>query len=177
MAWNQLASDIFQWEAGKAHYKLLAYLSQQLPKDTLIADLGTLNGASAIALATNPDVKVLTYDISDQAPKNELTYKQLPNIQFINRDCLSDVNSYIAASLIYLDIAPHDSIQEKLLFDKLQSSSYKGILVCDDINYNQAMMDFWDWVPLKKIDASSYGSHSGTGIIIFEPSFIDVTML
>lgn len=82
-------------------YKLLAYLSSQLPKGSKVADLGTNRGDSAIALASNPDVFVMTFDIEDRVgtPVGQKTYKDLENIDFYFGDCLKFVDYFINVPL------------------------------------------------------------------------------
>ena len=49
------------------HYYLLAYLSN-LVNNSIIIDLGTHVGTSALALAFNNSNKILTYDITNTMP-------------------------------------------------------------------------------------------------------------
>lgn len=52
---------IINGDAGKEHYKLLAYLSHKIIG--LIIELGTHYGTSSMALAENPSNIIITYDI------------------------------------------------------------------------------------------------------------------
>lgn len=168
----------FPEEPGKNHHKLLSYLCKQLPDKSLAADLGTFLGASALALASNSQVKVLTFDLAEMGP-NDLTiptYRNLPNVRFVKGDCANYIDAFIDAKLIMLDIDPHDGVQEPKMVKLLLEKEYKGILICDDIHLNKEMQNWWDSVTLKKIDATKYGHWSGTGIIVFAPEIIDVSM-
>lgn len=161
---------------GPNYYKMLAYFSHQLPKYSCVADLGTMVGNSAIALASNPDVTVYTYDIEDKV--GNLGYKGLKNVHFYPGNCIHYVDRYIDFPFVYLDIDPHDGAQEKQLYDILLARRFRGILVCDDIHYGPGMKAFWDSIKIKKYDVTHYGhTESGTGIVVFEPTVIDVTVV
>lgn len=165
----------FLLEEGKDHYKLLAYLSNQLPEDSKVGDIGTFVGSSAVALASNSKVKVLSCDICDYVAANT-GYKLLPNIVFSIKDGRSSLPELLDAKIILIDVAPHDGIQEEVMMSFLESYGYKGIVVLDDIFLNPEMRTFWEKITHKKIDATPYGHWSGTGIVIFDENSIDVVM-
>ena len=162
--------------AGREHYKLLAYLSGQLPAGSLVADLGTFQAASAVALASNPAVRVRSYDLALQPPV--VRQCKLPNVEFTEANCLDCVADYADAALIMLDVDPHDGKQESKLCDYLICHNFSGILVCDDIHLNQGMEQFWNvWSTedaAKKFDVTPYGHWSGTGLVVFSPETVDV---
>ena len=56
--WNVRFKQYFLKNAGEEMYKLLAYLSSKVHKNNII-DIGTLNGYSALALASNEDKNVI----------------------------------------------------------------------------------------------------------------------
>jgi hypothetical protein len=84
----------------------------------------------------------------------------------------------IQSKMIILDVDPHDGFQEKDFLQKLIERNYQGIVVVDDIHLNIEMKQFWDNIPLniKKVDVTHLGHHSGTGIIVFDPQNIDVSL-
>ena len=170
------ASPYFTLPAGQEHYKLLAYLSGQLPPGSLVADLGTLQAASAVALASNPDVRVRSYDLALQP--QVVTQCKLPNVEFTEADCVNCVADFADAALIMLDVDPHDGKQEAKLMAALVAEMYRGVMICDDINLNPAMKEFWQSISrlklIKKTDATAYGHWSGTGLVVFDPKTIDV---
>ena len=157
-------------------YRLLALLSSQLPAGSLVADLGTREGDSATALAVNTTVRVVTYDIVVNGESVRLA--NLENVQFIQKDCISDVDNYAGAILISLDLDPHDGIQEQKVLELLLEKKFRGLLVCDDINpqWWPEMKEWWDTIMLKKYDVTFYGHFSGTGIVVFDEQFIDVNI-
>ena len=159
---------------GVNYYRLLAYLSSQLPPGSLVVDLGTNLGHSAIALASNSSIKVLTYDIVDLVPKSVISsYRALSNIQSIIADGCKDVEHYLEAKLIFLDVDPHDGIQESNFFALLTKQKFRGIVVLDDIHH-PPMKPFWNSITQKKYDISYYGHGTGTGLAVFDPTQIDV---
>lgn len=162
---------------GQEHYSLLAHLSKQCSPGSTVLDIGTFTGFSALALAANPDIKVITYDLVDNIPNDGTpTIRQVPNIDYRIQNCLEDIETMLKAPLISLDVDPHDGMQEVEIITSLIRAGYKGIVVCDDIYKNDGMKAFWNWVPLKKVDVSRYGHWSGTGIVVFDPSVHDIVV-
>jgi hypothetical protein len=158
----------FEWflkDCGE-HYKLLSFLASQIPAGETVVDIGTRTGASAVALSTNPNIKVITYDIEYHLPERP-NILDIPNIDFRMKDGIKDFESYSSSSLILLDVDPHDGVQEKVFINMLIENNYKGYVLCDDIYFNDEMKEFWNWVPVPKLDISNYGHWSGTGIILF----------
>ena len=177
------ASPYFTLPAGQEHYKLLAYLSGQLPPGSLVADLGTLQAASAVALASNPDVRVRSYDLALQP--QVVAQCKLPNVEFTESDCLDCVADYADAALIVLDVDPHNGKQESAIVQRLVDYDFRGVLVCDDIELNAAMKQWWtEWSTFKPLlrtshnpkffDLTPYGHWSGTGLVVFDPETADV---
>lgn len=166
--WNE-GVKYFDQEPGQNHHRLLAQLSSQLPKGSHVADLGTLIGSSAIALATNPDVRVTTFDIVDHVGVQQRSYKHLPNIRFVQADCLNHISTLVDTELVFCDIAPHDGGQERRLLEELIKADYKGLLLLDDIHQFTGMRDLWNSIPEKKrIDLTTYGHWSGTGAVLMD---------
>ena len=166
-------SGLFMEEAGANHYKMLAYLSEQLENETFI-DIGTYHGNSALALSKNTDNKVITYDLKDFLPKEKKTILDRANIRFVLADgCKEPVGN---SRVIMLDVDPHDGRQERKYIKKLIRDGYSGLLILDDIHIkrNRYMQRLWDSIRMKKIDATSVGHSSGTGIIVFDENVIDI---
>lgn len=155
------------------HYKLLAYLSSLFDKE-LILDLGTRDGLSALVLSRNLKNNIISYDI---LPKNEAISKfekSIPNCIFKQKNIFDeDLNIIKKAKLIFLDLDPHDGIQEKKFFEILEKINYKGIIIIDDISTTKFFIDFpemrnfWNNIKQKKYDISEFGHGSGTGLVDF----------
>jgi hypothetical protein len=178
MSWHPEYLGYFLAKPGSEHHSLLSFLTRQLPEDSTVVDLGTLYGASALALAHGiPSGKVITYDIRDNIPPAVATIRNVGNIEVRIRDGILDSDAYLDAKLILLDVDPHDGIQERHFIQRMMHSQYKGVVVCDDIYCNAAMKSFWDWIPLEKHDVTQFGHCSGTGIVVFDRNTIVVDEL
>ena len=166
------------------HYSaILAYLSTFF-NDSIIVDLGTLYGFSAAALAYNKSNKVYTYDIkfTDEAA-SKFKLEEFKNIEYNITNCIennwccqTDRDIILSSELIFLDVDPHDGIQEEVVLRFLVENDWKGIMVCDDIGsilverpLHPGMRHWWDNIDLPKFDIiNNYSSPTGTGIICFD---------
>lgn len=180
LAWNPAYKEFLGKGPGEEHYKLLHYLAKKISEGktgALISDVGTLYGSSAIALATaHPSVQVTTYDIANVIP-NANGIKTINQISNIRRKYMSgqlDIVSIAKSDLVLLDIDPHEGTEERKFVQLLKDNGFKGLLVVDDINLNQEMKDFWEWIPLRKVDVTHLGHWTGTGIVVYDPDTMDV---
>lgn len=141
-----------------------------------MADLGTFNGHSALGLSYNDKVSVTTFDIDDRMANVSFSYKSKPNIQFVKIDCKMILSMLVDSHIIFLDIAPHNGADERNIVNELTWMGYRGLLICDDINWNDSMRSFWSDIQLRKFDITGFGHWSGTGVIVFDKNFIDVSV-
>lgn len=155
---------------GKQHYRLLSYLST-LYNNSIIIDVGTHRGSSALALSYNPTNTIYTFDIVDNVKNSAI--KNHENINY-NYDDLFDHEIFAKwfktiekAPFIFLDVDPHNGKMESNFVNLCREYGYKGFIVCDDIWYFKDMRDyFWNLVDNSmKYDLTSIGHWSGTGII------------
>jgi hypothetical protein len=169
---NLLASSIIEDEFknyflgnyGEEHYKLLAWFASKF-NDSLILDIGTYKGCSALALSYNLSNKVKSFDIR-YGLRNIINYPS--NIEFIIDDILDEkYKSLILSSKFILLDTDHDGAFEYSLYNYLKVINYKGYLMIDDIKFNSSMEEFWTSIVEKKYDISHIGHHSGTGLVIF----------
>lgn len=172
-------TDIITKDAGKEHYKLLAEISHQLHDSATIADIGTYYGASALMLSSNPNVNVLTYDIVKLIPDETTTPLTRPNVKMIVKSGLEEMDTIAKCDVVMLDVDPHDGLQEPAFIDALKNKRFRGLLICDDIKLNPGMRSFWvnTCIGMKKMDVSDYAHWAGTGIIVFDPTYIDVVLI
>jgi predicted O-methyltransferase YrrM len=147
---------------GNQHYRLLAHISNSLPDGAIVFEIGTRWCVSAVALSRNPNINVVTCDIEKQF---DMTLPS--NVEFILGDGFEVLENYIHANVIFMDVDPHDGIQERKMIKKLSELNFKGILVLDDIHLNKEMNDVWNEIDLDKFDATQIGHYSGTGIVFF----------
>lgn len=156
---------------GDQHYRLLASLAAKFNGVTIL-DIGTHMGSSALALATNPANRIVSFDIQRKTP-----LRDLPNVSFELADLWDPlVRAYweptiLGSAMIVLDVDPHNGTMEWEFYQWLKEKQYKGLLVCDDIWYFKPMRDqFWLKVPSsEKLDVTNLGHWSGTGLIAFAP--------
>lgn len=182
LSWNPPFLQYFKQSAGQEPYKLLGFISKQC--NGVITDVGTEYGSSALALSLNHNVVVETYDTMRRVPNKNpstqmLTIENIPNIKYRILSGQSVMSKIAQSTVVYLDINSKDALEEMKFIKSLEELNFKGILIIDDININDAMKGMWNNVPknLKKIDATAYGHWSGTGIIVYDPQFLDVNVL
>ena len=158
-----IEDEFYLIDAGVYHYGLLSFLATEYFNDALFFDVGTCTGNSAIALSANRSNRVISYDVVPfRKIKNE---DELTNVEFkIGKAIIDD--ELKNADLCFLDTY-HKGGFEKLFIGTLRLIGFKGIVLCDDIYLNQAMINFWQGVKQPKWDISKYGHDSGTGLIDF----------
>ena len=187
-----LATSPHEYFQGR-YYVILAHLSTHF-NDSVLIDLGTHKGESAAALSYNKSNIVYTYDIEHRA-EAALRVEEEKNIRYILGDCIendwsgmamlegvqpkSDKEIFLSSKLIFLDVDPHDGIQENKVLNFLINNNWKGVMVCDDIGMgleaekedsHPQMREWWNSVELPKynISANHYASGTGTGAICFD---------
>lgn len=182
--WCKGMFQFFNESPGKEHYKLIAFLAKQFPQNSLFIDIGTAEGHSAAALTANPTARVITYDLLNRITTNYDTFGKTticnhPRIDYRIKNCLSE-SEYMKikeSSLIFLDVDPHDGSQETQIVNMFLSIGFRGVVLCDDIHLNDGMKNWWmNGIPseVKKLDLTAYGHWSGTGALIFDPTFADI---
>lgn len=153
--------------AGQNHYRLLAYISSILPSGSLVYDIGTKFGTSAYALSFNKDVNVVSYDINYP----QVSLKNIPkNISFKIGDFRQDDN-LLKADVIFIDIDPHNGVDEYGFYNWFIEKGYKGLTLWDDTHHPFAMTgmktEFLDKITHPIINLTSVGHISGTTAIVF----------
>jgi hypothetical protein len=165
----------FTRRSGIEPYRLLNYFASII-NNSIIIDLGTSNGASAIALSHNKTNHVYSFDILDRTQisyiQNNNVFEQVShflNVDFIVTEKFIKYKDLILKSkLIYLDI-DHSGEIEKQLLDMLVKENYKGYVILDDIHEFPGLTKIWQsqYPNCKKIDLTKYGHWSGTGLLDF----------
>lgn len=151
-------------ECGRESYKLYTFLSTQV-NDSIILDIGSCYGNSAIALSYNESNHVISYDLQDLgAPsiqKENITWKIM---DFMNDESID----YSKVKMILIDVDPHDGKQEFVMKKFLYDKGWSGLLLLDDIHLNPNMEFFWNSFPEnERYDLTHLGHWSGTGLIKF----------
>ena len=152
-------------QAGKQHYRLLAWIASQY-NQTNIFDIGTHFGSSSLALSYNINNTVISYDIMDARK----IYNQPPNCTYKIGDFRDD-ESILLSSFIFIDVDPHDGIQEANFHQFFIDKQYSGLVLWDDIHLSESMNNWWNSIEEKevqaKLDLTSIGHWAGTGAIIY----------
>ena len=173
------------------YHAILAHLSTYF-NDSIIVDMGTHTGNSAAALSYNKSNKVYTFDIAPTEQAAELFKEdEYKNIIYIIGNCIennwygqplgpfstnlseplkSEKEIFLSSELIFLDIDPHDGVQEPQVLDFLITNDWKGIMVCDDIGHQHPPMhDWWNSIELPTYTIrNKYAAFKGTGIVCFD---------
>lgn len=158
------------------HYKLLAALVKTL-KPKLIVEVGTALGHSALALKKflPMDSKLVTFDIFDWDSmedtlfnKNDFSDGSL--VQEIgdlsDNDVFDNYKSLLSeADFLFID-GPKDIAFEREFLSKLNGIEFKNdpIIMFDDIRLWN-MLNIWREIKKPKLDLTSFGHWSGTGLI------------
>jgi len=173
--------ELLNKPAGTEHYRFLGYLTH-LIKDSIIVEVGTSQGTSAYALASEPSNAVFTFDV--QSVRQSISFhhkiseqevqKNLPNIFFREGNILQrhkeDRTLLLSSQIVLLDTLHFPETQpfEYEFVAFLKQANYSGLLVLDDIFLNDEMKKFWQSLTgLPKFDVTSVGHASGTGILDF----------
>ena len=141
-----------------------------------VVEIGTHQGLSALTMLhfLPPDSQLVTFDI---VPWNEIagTYLQKGDfsngrmIQFTDdlaqREAVEKHRSLLErADFLFMD-GPHDGETERRMMSNLQTLQFRiaPILLFDDIHL-LPMLKFWRELPLPKLNFTSFGHWSGTGL-------------
>lgn len=161
---NDEYKNYYEEKSSKEHYRLLTYISNNFNNETFV-DVGTLKGSSALALSTNKQNKVYSFNVSNQLELNE----NPENVEFIIDNVINGKfdDILLSSKFILLDTY-HDGTFEKEFYDYLVLIDYKGYLLLDDIHLNFEMERFWDLIPKEKYDITNIGHATGTGVVYFK---------
>jgi predicted O-methyltransferase YrrM len=161
------------------HYRLLRALTRLLDPG-LVIEIGTLAGASALTLAgAGCGAHVVTYDVVpwDEVPATLFHAEDFASGQLEQR--IGDLGDdaywetqeplFHDADLVFLD-GPKDGVFEPILLRRLAEvgRTHAFTLVVDDIRFLE-MLDCWRELPFPKMDLSSFGHWSGTGLALVGP--------
>lgn len=158
------------------HYKLLAGLVLALhPK--VVIEIGTATGLSGLSMKKylSPGSKIATFDIIDWKSYADSCLKEddfKDGVLFQYVDDLSDPSVFPKyrqlleeANMIFID-AEKDGIMEQKFLDNLRNIAFntRPLIVFDDIRLWN-MLKIWRNISLPKLDLTSFGHWSGTGIV------------
>jgi hypothetical protein len=173
-------NDNYLNNSGIQEYRLYSYLSTFF-NDTIILDIGTSHGRSAIALSHNETNKVISYDVFNHIQNDKHKIYSKRNVEFRIKNVLDDLTQEFVSKckIIMIDIDHYETIENQII-DKLNECGFSGIILLDDIHHPQpdmyeAMQKLWKGINLPKFDITSYGHWSGTGLILMNTDKICLT--
>ncbi len=159
------------------HYRLLAALVL-IAQPTKVVEVGTFTGLSSLALLATlpPDGHITTFDLT--------AWKQVVNSALLEQDLvdgrleqrLGDLSVdavfsaheqlITTADMIFVD-GPKDGRFEPVFIDRLLAAprARPAIVVLDDIRL-PSMVAVWRTIALPKLDLTSFGHWSGTGLFV-----------
>jgi predicted O-methyltransferase YrrM len=160
------------------HYRLLAGLVSVMQPATVV-EIGTASGLSALALLeTLPSGgRVVTFDLVPwrEEPDNVLTEDDFADGRLVQfTDDLSHAEGAAKhrrlleeAELIFIDAAK-DGEQERRFLDVFEQVAWRRppIVVFDDVR-QWKMLAIWREVRRPKLDLTSFGHWTGTGLVDF----------
>ncbi len=163
------------------HYRLLGGLMLTL-KPRVVIELGTDKGISALAMLKYlpPGSKLITFDI---VPWQQVPDKVLRTPDFADgrlQQRLADLSEPTelerhrelleSADFFFID-APKDNVFEYKLLENLKALRFKQspILMFDDTRL-LTMLKLWNELQQPKLDISSFGHWSGTGLVEWAPA-------
>ena len=170
--------DNFEEGPGGAPYHLYAFVST-LFNDSVILDIGSQYGNSALALSYNESNHVISYEI-DPWYSNETYHSKTrrdierSNITWKDFDFRDDNDiDFNKVKIIVIDIDPHGmkvagKEEELRMIEHVLKKGWSGVIILDDIYKGCQMEDFWNELSIPgwtKIDVSELGHSSGTGIL------------
>jgi predicted O-methyltransferase YrrM len=161
------------------HYRLLAGLVARLQPRTVV-EIGTETGLSALCLLKYLPVggRLVTFDVipwcdipkscltakdfSDGRLKQEVADLSIPDVFGKHASLLAE------ADLIFAD-GPKDGVFEYKFIDLLDTLTFAKppYVVFDDIR-DRNMLRFWREMNKPKLDISSFGHWTGTGLVMWE---------
>ena len=161
------------------HYKLLAGMIAELAPKTVV-EIGTSTGLSALALlqTLQPQSRLHTFDI--------FPWKQFSNTALVDEDfkdgrlnqIIGDVGNmevlhkhaklFRQAEFIFVD-GPKDGVFEQKFLENLTELklTHRPVLLFDDIRVWN-MLTIWRRISKPKLDLTSFGHWSGTGLVLWE---------
>ena len=162
------------------HYKLLAgFVKSMKPK--VVIEIGTFRGIGTLALAKYlPKTGMIA--TFDPVSWDKVTTTALRQSDFCDRfvqfnDDLADMRAVEkhqsllrSADLFFIDAAK-DGVMERHFIRNLKAIGLKpnAVVIFDDIRLWN-MLDIWRSVDFPKLDLTSFGHWSGTGVVQWNPT-------
>ncbi len=163
------------------HYRFLAGLVQTLKPKTIV-EIGTGAGLSALTMAKFLPAggRLVTFDLNDWRtdPATVLWEADLEGGRIhASTDDLTDTllmavyHGLLSETDLFFIDASKDGVTERKLLANLETIPFRRppLLVFDDIRL-MTMIPIWRALRYPKLDVTSFGHWSGTGLVQFAPS-------
>lgn len=156
------------------HYRLLAALIEEV-RPSLVVEIGTATGASCLAMkeALPPQGKIVTYDIIpwQRYPGSGLRQSDFDGrleqrvIDLTKDEAIAEIDLLRSADVIFVDAAKDGQMEQTLcdLFDMIRFHT-PPLVIFDDTRL-QNMIAIWRTIRHPKLDLTSFGHWSGTGLV------------
>lgn len=160
------------------HYRLLQAL-MKVSKPQMVVEVGTYTGLSSLVMLNSIPIesKLITYDI--------MAWDKFPNTVFNDADFgnsfeqrlgnlaeksffESQLDIMTKADIFFIDGPKNGIFEQHFLKLFFQFRKQPCILIFDDIRLLH-MIELWRSLNFKKIDLTSFGHWTGTGVVFFDP--------
>jgi predicted O-methyltransferase YrrM len=164
------------------HYRLLT-AAAEVVRPAVAVDIGTADGLSSLALLRSPGTgRVVTFDVE---PWDASTWSGWDTVlrpsDFGERlvQVVADLGEagtfaahaelFATAQLVFVD-GPKDGAFEPAFFASLLATPVRArqLVIVDDIRV-LTMVELWRTLPGPRLDLTSFGHFSGTGLLLREP--------
>jgi len=175
-----VATDYYEEPAGQSEYRLYSYLSTMI-NDSIILDIGTLEGRSAIAWSHNDRNHVISYNLFDQIPAGH-RIRTKHNVEFRVGNVLDGLTPELLrrTRIVMIDIDHYGAVEWQIM-QKLSDLWFNGIVILDDLfrhpdaEMAACMAQLWADVDTlanvrAKYDLSELGHWTGTGLVVMGAS-------
>lgn len=151
----------------------------RIVKPQLVVEIGTFTGLSALVIsqALGAGSRLVTYDVVpwDQFPDTVLRLPDFsPSFQqrlgdLANKDFFQSQGDIIATADVCFVDGPKDGVFEPAFLKHFTAiRTQPCLLIVDDIRMLH-MIELWRSMKQNKIDMTSFGHWTGTGLVSFEP--------
>ena len=158
------------------HYRLLAGVVQEVEPETIV-EIGTYTGLSALAMLPMLErgARLVSVDVVPwhRLPNTYLKQSDFADGRFCQLVCdLGEPQTARAhaallreADLVFVDAAKDGVLERKLLTNFAAIGLKPGALIIFDDIRVWRMLDIWREIAHPKLDATSFGAWSGTGLV------------
>jgi len=154
------------------YYQVLIALVSSLKNPSLILEVGFREGWSALCMSkAAPNASIKSYDVDSSKLKFPEKHRNISYEKVHGDFCFKELD-YSEASFIFIDAA-HNGTLEREIFKKIIKDGYKGLVLWDDIYFDDDMTKFWNEIrDVPKLELEEFatvkkdGTSLGLGLTI-----------